>query len=271
MTNPGPQQDPQYPPPWTPTQGPAYPYPPVPPRSSRSAVIIAAGIVGTALIVAGIILANHGMGGPQHDGAAAGSSTSATPTLVQAVPATLLPTPERVRQATLIDAKYTPNVITKVGTDLATTPAQCALADAANTQSSWGTAISVAVQRFGDGPDYDHSINFGGVAAAIFDTTEAAADSLATVTNSVRSCTSFTTPDADHLDSTLAWAVTDIAAHDNQLVWTDSQTAVSTQWKCAKSYRVQDNLVAYAYVCGSNPSDGPAKLTDQIIAKATNK
>jgi len=186
--------------------------------------------------------------------------------MVQVVPATLLPTPDQVRHATLIDVTYTGAVSTKVVADAVTTPAQCALASDATTQSAWAAAISVAFQQFGDGPDFAKSINFGAVSVAIFDTPAAAADSLAKVSASVRGCTGFTTPDRP--GGALAWTVGDVAAQDDRITWTDTQAGADTQWKCSKSYRLLANAVAFSTVCTSNPGDGPVKLTDQIVASA---
>lgn len=265
MTGPGYQHNSPYPPPWPPGQGYA---PPGPQRSVRGPVIIAAAIIATALVVAGVLVATRHSGGSSPTGPAASStsSTSSTPTLVQVVPATLLPTVDQVRQATLIDVKYTGAVSTKVVADAPTTPVQCALANDATTQSAWAAAISVAYQQFGDGPNFDKSINFGAVAVAIFDTPEAAADSLAKVSDSVHGCTGFT---VNPRGGTLTWTVGDIASQDDRITWTDTQTGVRDQWKCAKSYRLLANAVAFSTVCTSNPGDGPAKLTDQIAANAT--
>lgn len=264
MTGPGPQPNLPYPPPWPPMPGPAHP---APQGSSRGPIVIAAAIIGAALIVAGVLVATRDSGGPSPAGAAASSTSSTTPALVQVVPATLLPTTDQVRQATLIDVKYTGDVRTKVGADAATTPAQCTLANAATTQSAWAAAISVAYQPFGDGADYDKSINFGAASVAIFDTPAAAADSLAKVSDSVHGCTSFTVP--SRANGTLTFAVGDIAAQDDRIAWTDNQTGADTQWKCSKSYRLLANAVAYSFVCASNPGDGPVKLTDLIVANAT--
>nr|AVN58519.1 hypothetical protein B5P44_p00224 [Mycolicibacterium sp. CBMA 213] len=246
--------------------GPAHP---APQGSSRGPIVIAAAIIGAALIVAGVLVATRDSGGPSPAVTAANSttSTSSTPALVQVVPATLLPTTDQVRQATLIDVKYTGAVSTKVGADAATTPTQCTLANATTTQSAWATAISAAYQDFGDGPNYDKSINFGAVSVAIFDTPAAAADSLAKVSDSVHGCTGFTGPNSPN--GTLAWTVGDIAAQDDRIAWTDTQGGVSTQWKCSKSYRLLANAAAYGFVCSSNPGDGPTKLTDLIAANAT--
>lgn len=265
MTGPGPQANSPYPPQWTPAPGPAYP---PAPRSSRGPMIIAAAIIAVALIVAGVLVATRDSGGSPPAGPAASStpSTSSTPALVQVVPATVLPTPDQVRRATLIDVKYTGAVSTKVIADMATTPAQCALANDTTTQSAWATSISIAYQQFGDGPNFDKSINFGAVAVALFDTPAAAADSLAKVSESIRGCTGFS---VDRPGGTLAWTVGDIAAQDDRITWTDTQAGVRDQWKCSKSYRLLANAVAYASVCMSNPGDGPATLTDQIVANAT--
>lgn len=265
MTGPGPQANSPYPRQWTPTPGPAYP---PSPRSLRGPMIIGAAIIAAALIAAGLLVATRDSGGssPAGPGASSTSSTSSTPALVQVVPATLLPTPEQVRRATLIDVKYTGNVSTKVIADMATIPAQCALANDGTTQSAWATTISIAYQQFGDGPNFDKSINFGAVAVAIFDTPAAAADSLAKVSDSIHGCTGFT---AGRPGGTLAWTVGDIAAQDDRITWTDTQSGVRDQWKCSKSYRLLANAVAYASVCTSNPGDGPANLTDQIVANAT--
>jgi hypothetical protein len=228
-------------------------------------MIIAAAIIAAALIAAGLVVATRDSSGSSPAGLAA-TSPSSTPALVQVVPATLLPTPEQVRRATLIDVKYTGNVSTKVIADMATTPAQCALTNDSTTQSAWAAAVSVAYQQFGDGPNFDKSINFGAVAVAIFETPASAADSLAKVSDSIHGCTGFT---VDRPGGTLAWTVGDIAAQDDRITWTDTQSGVRDQWKCSKSYRLLANAVAYASVCTSNPGDGPANLTDQIVANAT--
>lgn len=266
MTGFGPQQNS----PWPPAAGPAYP--PAPRRSSRGPVIIAAAIIGAALIVAGVVVATRDSGGssPASPTPSATSSTAAA-ALVQVVPATLLPTADQVRQATLIDVKYTSEVTTKVSADLAPTPAPCAVAAAPTTLSAWATAISIALQRFGDGADYAKSTNFGVVAVAIFDTPAAAADSFTKVSDSVKGCTSFTTADSLHPGGTLSWTVSDVAAQEGLLAWTDTQTGVSSQWKCSKSYQLQVNAAAYAMVCGTNPGAGPSTLTGQIVVNATKK
>ena len=270
MTGPGPQQNWPSPPPWPPAPGPAYR--PAPARSSRDALIIAAAIISVALIVAGFLIAKRDSGGsaPAETAASSTSSTTSTPALVQVVPATLLPTSDQIRQATLIDVKFIGEVITKVGADATLTPLQCALADSPISLSAWGTAISTARQRFGDGVDYDHSINFGLVAAAVFDTPEAAADSFGKVSDAVKGCSSFTGGDAGS-PSALSWAVTDVATQDGRLTWTNARTGASRQWKCSYSYRVQVNAVAYGFVCATNPGAGPSQLTDQIVANGTKK
>lgn len=262
MTAPGPQQNW----PWTPIPGPVHPSPQ---GSSRGPVIIAVAIIAVALVVAGVLFATRDSGGSSSDGPAvsSASSTSSTPALVQVVPATLLPTADQVRHATLIDVKYTGGVSTRVVADAVTTPAQCALATDATTQSAWAAAISVAFEQFGDGPDYEQSINFGAVSVAIFDTPAAAADSLAKVSASVRGCTGFTTPNRP--GGALEWTVGDVAAEDDRITWTGTQAGADTQWKCSKSYRLLANAVAFSTVCASNPGDGPVKLTDQIVANAT--
>ncbi|NTY62600.1 sensor domain-containing protein [Mycolicibacterium sphagni] len=267
MTGLGPQPNSPYPPPWTPVAGPTYMH--VTPPPSRGPVIIAAAIITAAMIVAGVLFATRDSGGSSPAGPAAGSasSTASTPTLVQMVPATLLPTADQVRQATLIDVKYTGDVSTKVLADAVTTPPKCALANDTTTQSAWAAAISTAYQQFGDGPTYAKSINFGAVSVAIFDTPTAAADSLAKVSDSVHGCTGFTVPDRP--GGALAWTVGDVASQDDRITWTDTEGGVNTQWKCSKSYRLLANAVAFSTVCASNPGDGPVKLTDQIVANAT--
>lgn len=271
MTGPGYQHNSPYPPPWPPGQGYA---PPGPQRSVRGPVIIAAAIIAAALIVAGVLVVTRGSGGASSPGAAAASSTSttaSTPALVQVVPATILPAADQIRQATLIDVKFVGEVITRVAADVASTPAQCALTDGANTLSAWEAAISVARQRFGDGPDYDKSINFGVAAVAIFDTPAAAADSFTKVSESVHGCPAFTTEDPSHPGRMSSWTVTVVADRDGRLAWTNTLNGAGNQWQCAQSYRVQVNIAAQAMVCQSNPGDGPSKLTDQIVANATKK
>lgn len=270
MTGPGYQQNSPYPPPWPPVQG----YTPAAQRSVRGPVIIAAAIIAAALIVAGVLVATRGSGGSSSPGAAAASSTStasSTPALVQVVPATLLPDAEQIRRATLMDVKFMGEAITKVAADSAPTPAQCALTDGANTLSAWEAAISVARQRFGDGPDYDKSINFGVAAVAIFDTTAAAAASFAKVSDSVHGCTTFTTEDPSHPGRMSSWTVAVVADRDGRLAWISTLNGAGSQWQCAQAYRVQVNIAVQAMVCQTNPGDGPSKLTDQIVANATKK
>lgn len=287
MTGPGPHHNSPYgpqqqqPPPWQPMAG--LPYMPNPPqRPSRTPLIIAAAIISAALIVGGAMIATWAPDRPPRPTApaAAGqtvtttqdtSTTTAAPTLVRVIPATVLPTVDQVRATTLMDVHFVGTPATSVHSDVITTPPECTIAAAAAGQSTWSTAISVAIQKFGDGPDEDHSVNFAGAGVGIFDTPAAAADSFTKVSDSVHHCTSYTRPDSSAKSGSRPWVEGDVQAKDNLLLWTDTDTSTTDQWKCAKAYRIYANLATFAVVCASNPGDAAARLTDQVITNVTKK
>jgi hypothetical protein len=197
-------------------------------------LLIAAAIIAAAVAVSAILVVNRHSDTASSRAASASTAanqtatTAAAPALVRVVPSTLLPTADQVRAATLIDVRFVGDLSTKVHADAVATPPQCTITLAAASQSAWGTAISAALQRWGDGPDEPHSSNSAGAGVAVFDTAEAATDSFTKVSDSVHGCTAYTRADQYARDGTSAWTVSDVQGRDDRLSWTDTESAVTS-------------------------------------------
>ncbi len=271
------QQYPGQPYPGQPYPGLPYPDGPQTPAGSSKrgfgrGPLIAAGagvllVVLFAVVV--IVVVRTSSSSPAAQGSASAPASASAPdtSTYRVVPASALPTADQVQQITLLNVRASGSTNSSVDTDSQTTPASCALTYDPATQSSWGSSISTAGQSFLDGTADDFS-NGVWTALAVFSTADAAQASLTTVTASVDGCKSYTTPLTTG-SGTAIWAVSDEVKGDGRLTWLGTRTNLDQAWRCGLSYRVVANIAAYAYVCGANPADSPAKLTDTLIANAT--
>ncbi|WP_345001481.1 sensor domain-containing protein [Tsukamurella soli] len=249
--------------------GPGGPVGPGGQKGRRTGLIaaIAGGIVLVVVVavVVVVVLAKPGGGGKPV--AASTSAPPPAPKLLQVMPSTLLPTVDQIQTDTLQTVKAVGDQITTVIDDSVTSDPQCALTDVPRSQSSWGTATASATQRYTDTGD----ANFNALilaGAAVFPTVDAANASLTAVTNSVQNCRLYSETGSDN--QIYMWTVTgNTTPKPGVVVWTQTQSSPSINWKCTAAYEVADNVAVSVTQCGYGATGTAQKVADTMLAAAT--